>query len=267
VSGRAGLGEIELAYDEMGDGASSVVFAHGLGGSAHGWRAQLAAGAERGYRAIAYDARGAGRSSKPAGPYSIELWADDLIRLCDELGLERVALVGHSVGTMVAEHAALRLGERVWALALLGGALEWPAPTRAALEERARLARAGRMDEIAEAVALTGLTEAFRRELPAVHGLLVALIGANDPASYAEAALATARGSMVNPGHLACPGLAFAGEHDAVGPPSEAEAIAAAIPSCELAILPGVAHWCQIEAPASVNDLLFGFLERADSPS
>lgn len=267
MSGTVTLGELELAYDEIGDGSAAVVFAHGLGGSAYGWRAQLAGGAERGYRAIAYDARGAGRSSKPPGPYSVELWADDLIGLCDQLGLERVALVGHSVGTMVAEHAALRLGERAWALALLGGALEWPAPTQAALEERARLARAGRMDEIAEAVALTGLTEAFRRELPAVHGLLVGLIAANHPASYADAALATARGGMVDPGHLACPALAFAGEHDAVGPPGEAAAIAAAIPSCELEIVPGVAHWCQIEAPGSVNDLLFGFLERANSPS
>jgi 3-oxoadipate enol-lactonase len=267
VSGRVSLGEIELGYDELGDGADAVVFAHGLGGSAYGWRAQLAAAAERGYRAIAYDARGAGRSSKPAGPHSIELWADDLVGLCDRLDLERVALVGHSVGTMVAEHAALRLGERAWALAMLGGALEWPAPTQATLEERARLAREGRMDEIAEAVALAGLTEAFRHERPAVHGLLVALIAANDPAGYAEAALATARGSMLDPGHLACPALAFAGEHDAVGPPSEAEAIAAAIPSCELAILPGVAHWCQIETPGSVNEVMFAFLDRANSPS
>ena len=257
---------IEIAYDEIGDGLP-VVFAHGLGGSAYVWRAQLAGGAERGYRAIAYDARGAARSSMAPGPYSVETWAEDLIGLCDRLGLERVALVGHSVGTMVAEQAALRLGERVWALALLGGALEWPAAMRAALEERARLARAGRLHEIAEAVAFSGLTEDYRREVPAVHGLLAGILAANDPACYAEAALAAADGRMVDPGHLGCPALAFAGEHDAVGPPSEAEAIAAAIPDCELAIIPGAAHWCQIEDPASVNEVLFGFLENAHPPS
>jgi 3-oxoadipate enol-lactonase len=267
VSGTVDLGEVEIAYDEIGDGSAAVVFVHGLGASAYGWRAQLAGGAERGYRTIAYDARGAGRSSKPPGPYSIETWADDLIGLCDRLGLERLALVGHSVGTMVAEHAALRLGERVGALALLGGSLEWPGATRAALEERARLARAGRMDEIAEAVASGGLTEDYRREVPAVHGLLAGMIAANDPACYAEAAFAAAGGSMLEPGHLACPALAFAGEHDVVGPPSEAEAIAAAIPACELATVPGAAHWCQIEAPERVNEVLFGFLEHAHAAS
>ena len=91
----------------------AVLFVHGLGGSAYAWWAQLAACEAGGYRAIAYDQRGAGRSSKPAGPYSVEQWAEDLVGLLDALGIERAALVGHSVGCMVAEHAALRLGERV----------------------------------------------------------------------------------------------------------------------------------------------------------
>ena len=54
---------------------------------------------------MAYDQRGAGLSAKPPGPYSVELWADDLVRLLDALEVERPLLVGHSVGCMVAEHA------------------------------------------------------------------------------------------------------------------------------------------------------------------
>jgi 3-oxoadipate enol-lactonase len=260
-------GGVSLAYEDGGGERAAVVFVHGLGGSAYGWWAQLAACRERGYRAIAYDQRGAGRSSKPAGPYSVELWADDIERLLDGLGVARAAFVGHSVGCMVAEHAAVRLGERVWALALLGGALEWPDEARPAFEQRAELARDGRLDEIAEAVATTGLTERCRGEQPALHGLMLGLIASNDPDAYAESALATGAGSMRDPRRVGCPVLAFCGSEDPVTPPRFAEAIAAAVPCGETATVDAAAHWCMLERPDAVSDALLGFLDRHAPPT
>ncbi len=67
---------------------------------------------------------------------------------------------------MIAEHAAVRLGERVRGLALIGGALRWRPEAGPVFEERVRLARAGRMDEIARAVAETGLSERCRQRNP-----------------------------------------------------------------------------------------------------
>jgi pimeloyl-ACP methyl ester carboxylesterase len=162
---------------------------------------------------------------------------------------------------MVAEHAALRLGERLRGLALLGGALRWRPEAGPVFEERVRLARAGRMDEIAEAVAQTGLSERCREENPALHGLFCELIASNDPKAYAESSAATAAGEMVEPERIACPTLAFCGEHDPVTPPTFAEALAAAIPNARTAVIDGAAHWCQLEAPAAVNAALLGFLE------
>jgi 3-oxoadipate enol-lactonase len=196
---RLELPDLTLAYEDTGEDGPTVVFVHGLGGAAYGWWAQLAACRERGYRAIAYDQRGAGLSSRLPGPYSVELWAQDLERLLDGLEVERAALVGHSVGCMVAEHAALELGERVWALALCGGRLAWPEEGRPVFEQRAALARQGRMDEIAEAVAASGISEAGRRRDPALYGLMLRMVAASDPASYAEAALATGRAEMRHP--------------------------------------------------------------------
>ena len=83
---RIELEDVQLAYEDRGPASpegSTVVFVHGLGGSAYSWWGQLAACEERGHRAVAYDQRGAGRSSRPPGPYSIELWAEDLERLLD----------------------------------------------------------------------------------------------------------------------------------------------------------------------------------------
>jgi pimeloyl-ACP methyl ester carboxylesterase len=258
---RIELEDVTLAYEDTGGDGLVVVLVHGLGGSFYAWRAQLAACAERGHRAIAYDQRGAGLSSRPPGPYSVELWADDLERLLDGLGIERAALVGHSVGCMVAEHAAVRLGGRVAALALLGGALRWRPEAGAVFEERVRLARAGRMDEIAAAVAQTGLSDACRNENPALWGLFCELIASNDPVAYAEWSAATSAGEMVEPERVACPALALCGELDPVTPPAFAEAIAGAIPDGRMAVIEGAAHWCQLEAPAAVNDRLTAFLE------
>jgi 3-oxoadipate enol-lactonase len=256
------LDDLGFAYEERpASGAGDpIVFVHGLGGSIYSWWAQLAACEADGRRAIAYDQRGAGLSSKPAGPYSVGVWVEDLERLLDEFALERVALVGQSVGCMIAEQAAVRLGDRVSALVVIGGALRWRPEAGPVFEERVRLARAGRMEEIADTVARTGLSERCRAENPALHGLFCELIASNDPDSYAEWAAATAVAEMTQPERLGCPALVACGELDPVAPPSFAEAIAAAFPNARTAVIDGAAHWCQLEAPESVNEALLGFL-------
>ena len=265
MSVRVEVGDVTLAYEDEGGDGLVVLFVHGLGGSAHTWRAQLAACAAAGYRGIAYDQRGAGRSSRRAGPYSVEVWAGDLEGLMDALGIERAALVGHSVGCMIAENAALRLGDRCVALALAGGALRWRPEAGPVFEERVRLARTGRMDEIAEAVATTGLSERCRAERPELHGLFLEAIASNDPGAYAEWSAATARAEIVEPGRVACPTLALCGELDPVTPPAFAGAIAEAIPGAETAVIPGAAHWCHLEAPDAVNGVLLAWLGTAAS--
>src|SRR5215211_9539935 len=112
---RVQLEDVTLAYEERPGpaDAATIVFVHGLGGSFHSWWAQLEACHQRGYRAVAYDQRGAGLSSKPPGPYSVELWARDLSRVLDALEIERPILVGHSIGCMISEHASVLEGDRV----------------------------------------------------------------------------------------------------------------------------------------------------------
>jgi pimeloyl-ACP methyl ester carboxylesterase len=260
---RIELDGVSFVYEERRPKSAAeepIVFVHGLGGSLYSWWGQLDACEAAGRRAIAYDQRGAGRSSKPPGPYSVELWVEDLERLLDGLGLGRVALVGQSVGCMIAEQAAVRLGRRVRALMVIGGALRWRPEAAPVFEDRVRLARAGRMDEIAATVAETGLSERCRAESPALHGLFRQLLAANEPASYAEWAAATAVAEMTEPDRVLCPTLVACGELDPVAPPAFAEAIAAAIPDARTAVIDGAAHWCQIEAPGAVSEVLLGFL-------
>jgi 3-oxoadipate enol-lactonase len=146
---------------------------------------------------------------------------------------------------------------------MCGGALRWRPEAGAVFEQRAALARQGRMDEIAATVATTGLSERARAENPVLHGLMLDLIASNDPNAYAACTEATGAGSMRDPAAISCPTLALAGSEDPVTPPDFAAAIAAAVPRGESAVIENAAHWCMLERPDAVNEALFGFLDRA----
>jgi len=89
---------IELYYEDHGSG-SPVVLIHGWPLSGASWERQAAALLEAGHRVITYDRRGFGRSSRPAVGYNYDTFAADLDKLLRKLDLEKVALVGFSMGS------------------------------------------------------------------------------------------------------------------------------------------------------------------------
>lgn len=90
---------IELHYDRVGSG-SPVLLLHGLGSSARDWENQ-ADHFEKSQDLIIPDLRGHGRSSKPAGPYSIEGFSSDVAGVIEQLGVGPLPIVGISLGGMV----------------------------------------------------------------------------------------------------------------------------------------------------------------------
>ena len=87
----------EIYYKDWGDGPV-VTFSHGWPLNADAWDGQLLFLAERGYRVIAHDRRGHGRSSQPATGNDMDGYADDLAALIEALDLHDATLVGHSTG-------------------------------------------------------------------------------------------------------------------------------------------------------------------------
>jgi pimeloyl-ACP methyl ester carboxylesterase len=108
----------QLWYEENGAG-DAVVFLHAGLLDSRQWKRQLETFGER-YRAIAYDARGYGRSPAPTEPYRLH---EDLLGLLDALGLERATFVGNSMGGKTAIDATLAAPERVSALVAVGAAV------------------------------------------------------------------------------------------------------------------------------------------------
>lgn len=88
-----------LFYTDWGAGDRVVVFVHGWPFHSQMWKYQMLHLASSGTRVIAYDQRGCGRSTDPDSGYDFDTLADDLASVIEQLGLRRVVLVGHSIGT------------------------------------------------------------------------------------------------------------------------------------------------------------------------
>ena len=89
--------EIKIYYKDWGKG-EPIVFSHGWPLSSDAWEDQMLFLAEKGYRCIAHDRRGNGRSSQPWNGNDMDTYADDLAKLIEALDLKGVTLVGHSTG-------------------------------------------------------------------------------------------------------------------------------------------------------------------------
>jgi non-heme chloroperoxidase len=111
-----------IFYKDWGSGRP-VVFSHGWPLSADAWEDQMAFLAARGYRVIAHDRRGHGRSGQPRGGHDMDTYADDLAELIEALDLKGVALVGHSTGGGEVARYVGRHGTRRVARAVLIGAV------------------------------------------------------------------------------------------------------------------------------------------------
>jgi len=95
--GKENSGDIQLYYEDHGSGAA-VVLIHGYPLNLGSWEKQIPALLNAGYRVIAYDRRGFGRSSQPTTGYNYDTFAEDLQKLIKHLGLRDFALVGFSMG-------------------------------------------------------------------------------------------------------------------------------------------------------------------------
>ncbi len=110
----------QLYYKDWGAGPP-VVFSHGWPLTAAAWENQMVFLASKGYRGIAHDRRGHGRSSQPWTGNDMDTYADDLAELIDRLGLDGITLIGHSTGGgEVARYVGRHGTRRVAKMVLMG---------------------------------------------------------------------------------------------------------------------------------------------------
>ena len=111
-----------IFYKDWGTG-QPVVFSHGWPLNADAWDAQMLFLVQKGFRVIAHDRRGHGRSDQPSQGNDMDTYADDLAALLDALDIQGATLVGHSTGGGEVAHYIGRHGTKRVARAVLIGAV------------------------------------------------------------------------------------------------------------------------------------------------
>jgi 3-oxoadipate enol-lactonase len=255
---------LHIHHETEGEGPP-IVFVHGLGATSNVWHAQRTT-LRKYYQVIVYDRSGCGRSHKARAGYSVDGWADELAGLLDHLAVPSAVVVGHSLGSMVAQRFAGKYASRVRALVLAGGEAELTAHAKQLLTDRSRSIEA---EGLLAAVDpwLTGvLSSATREANPALAGLLREMFLANDPQTYAQQCLAL-RDGEVRGDHagIRCPTLLTVGDQDLVTPLSWQQQIAAGIAGSRIRVIPNTAHMTMLESPAVFNTVVLEFLATLES--
>jgi pimeloyl-ACP methyl ester carboxylesterase len=243
--------------EHEGEGPA-VLFIHGLGGTTNFYEPQARALADS-RTVIRFDLTGAGRSPL-AGTVSIEGWAEDAEAILDTLGIDTAAVVGHSMGTLVAAHLAATRPARVSRLALLGALRAQPDQGKQATRQRAATVRAQGMEAVAPGIVAAATSGRTRREQPAVAAFVREMLFRQDPAGYAACCEALA--NAVTPGYadIKAPVLLIAGSDDKTSPPELSESLAEEIPSATVELIDGIGHWHAVEAAATVTEALRAFV-------
>lgn len=259
------LDEDPVAWREAGEGPA-VLFLHGLGMSRTGFDPQLTELSHR-RRCIAWDMPGYGASPLPAGGLAFPLLADAVAALLDRLGLSSAHLVGLSMGGQIALHAALAHPARVRSLALLDTSPafgldgtdpeEWKRLRLEPLEQGAEPAAFA--EQVLRGVMGPRVTDAQVAEAVATMSRITA------PALAAAVRNLVTHDVRARLGEIEAPTLVLCGELDEETPLAYSEALRDGIAGAELAIVPGVGHVSNLEAPETVNALLSSFLDRVEA--
>ena len=256
---RVRVGDVELHCEIAGSG-EPLLFIHGLGSCAEDWQSQIEYFRDR-YRTITCDLRGHGRSTKPRGPYSIEVFARDLASLLRELEIGPTHVVGISLGGMVAFELAVDSPERVRSLVIVNSGPAVPAETfkqRLPLHVRLLYARV---------LGLRGMAKMIAKRLfpkPEQIGLqraFIARLAANDPHCYLASLRAIFAGWSVADRlpEIRCPVLVLASDHDYT-PVALKQAYAARLPNAKVVVVPDSRHALPMEKPREFNAAVAGFL-------
>lgn len=247
----------QLAVEVVGHGPA-VLLAHGLGGAGNFYQPLVDALRDR-HTVVRVDGAGAGRSETAEG-ISIVSHAGDLSAVLDALGIARAAVVGHSMGTLVARELAAQEPGRVSSLVLLGAVRAPDDEAAAGQRARAAVVREGGTAAVAPTIIANTLSRRTRQDRPAAAALARELVMRQDPEGYARNCEALA--AAVDPGPISSsiPVLLITGDEDTVGPPGVSHELAAAHPAAEVVLLPEVGHWTALEAITAVNEHVAAFL-------
>ena len=269
----ARINDIDVYYEEHGDPAAApLLLIMGFAMNAAAWAPQISAFSER-YHVITFDNRGVGRTTQPAGEYTIAQMAADTAGLLDHLAIESANITGISMGGMIAQEFVLRYPARVRALVL--GCTTPGGPHSAGYEEMMTTsAKAMAMTDFSQMITpeqiKEGMDRMFTAEFQAHLTVAVMQIGAVNlryPQSLAgmkgQLSAIRAHDTYDRLPKIAAPTLVIAGDADTFVDARNSTILASRIRGAKLIMLPGQKHGFTVEIPGDTNRAILGFLATA----
>lgn len=242
---------VALHVAERGDASGpAVILLHGYSDTWYSFSRILPLLPAR-LRVLAVDQRGHGESDRPASGYAMRDLAADVLALMDARGIRRATIVGHSMGSIVAQQAALAAPERVSALVLIGSGT-------AVREVSGIMELKQVVDSLADPVPLAFTTE-FQRStvLRPVPAAFMARVSEDSRRLPAHAWRGLMTGMLATPPATALgahrrPTLLLWGERDAMFSRGQQDALLAMIPGARLVAYPETGHAPHWELPDEV---------------
>ncbi len=242
---------IELAYERRGHG-TALVLLHGYPLDHHLWD-EVAPLLEDTFNVIMPDLRGFGESTTVNTPYTMDDYAADIAGLLDQLGIQKTAIAGHSMGGYVALAFASLYPDRITGLGLVSSQVLADPPDR----------REGRYKSAAQVAekGITGVVEAMTPKFTSdekLQSFARHSMEEQPPAAYIGALRAMAERQDFTPLLLSFrfPVVLIHGNADALIPVDRALEVQAALPEAYLVEVEGAGHMPMMEAPAKTAEAL-----------
>lgn len=238
------LNPVDLFVEEYGQG-TPVVFLHGYPLDRSIWLPVAHLLEDKG-RIILPDLRGYGQSPDGDGPHSMRLYAEDIVKLLDRMGLEKVVLLGHSMGGYAALAFARAYPQRLAGLGLIATQADADTPEK----RQARLLTAGKVRKRGIQQAINGMAskltkdELLQKQLDELMGKIKAETASASLRAMAERPDAT----PWLPG-IKVPALVIAGGEDQIIPKAKADTLVKLLGKSWMVEIPTAGHMPMLEAP------------------
>ena len=241
-----------------------VILVHGLGLNKEMWGWQTNE-LSKNFSVVTYDLIGHGESKDPEGKLNLEKFSEQILKIMNFLSIKKTALIGFSLGGMIARKFAIKYNEKLWALAVLNSAHKRDRKAKDAVQLRVKKVKIDGPQATTEDALNRWFTEEYRKNNPDVMNKIRNWVMGNKKDVYPKAYQVLVDGvdELLDPSlPINCPTLILTGDEDFGNSPQMSSEISKQIKGSELKILPGLRHMALIEDASTVNNLLLEFLLR-----
>ncbi len=254
---KASVNGTEIYYELQGkEGAPWLVLSHSLACNVRMWDPTVEALKDR-FRILNYDMRGHGQSAAPAGAYTLEMLADDVLALMQHAGIRKARFAGLSIGGMIGQTIALTNPSVLDKMVLADTGHSQPPEAIQQWKDRIAIAESKGMKALVDSTMQRWFTESFRKSEPAQK--IAAIIAATPVAGYVGCGRAImGLNTTARLKEIRMPVLAITGAEDPSAPGTKY--IGENVPGAKLVVIPNAAHIANVEQPAAFNRALADFL-------